>query len=183
MALVCALQPPNREFWGNVGGLVRDGVSFVFQRGGTHEPLLVGEATTLQSKTSPVSADTSSKVVGHTGLETATDATIRQSQEQRDKHMHSSQQRIKVVGSNATGGHEAAPSVKLKLPGDNSMQLKEVLGMQGTTAAQITLSQLELQEQRQVQGQLQKLGLPTEGSIAELKDRLKHAREAGKART
>ena len=177
------LQPPNREFWGSLGGLVRDGVSFAFQRGASHEPLLVGEATTLQSKTSPTSADTSFEVAENTGVETATDSTVRQLQERRDKHMHSSQQRIKVVGSNAAGGHKRTPSVKLKLPGDNSVQLKEVLGMQGTTAAQITLSQLELQEQRQIQGQLQKLGLSTEGSIAELKDRLKHARGAGNSRT
>ncbi len=156
-------------------GLVRDGASFAFARRSTAEPLLAARATTLQSQVSPAArvVDESAEVVG-ANSETASEAKARALREQRHHRAHSSQERVKVVAATATG--VPPPKLELRAADENSTQLKSVLGKQGTTAAQITLSQLERAEKRHVKEQLQKLGLATEGSTAELKERLKDAR-------
>ena len=167
------LQLPNREFWGSLAGLVRDGASFAFPRRPTAEPLLAARATTLQSEAPPtLGVDESAEVVG-ANSEAAADAKARALREQRDR-AHTSQQRAKVMAAAANG--EPPPKLELRTADENSTQLKSVLGKQGTIAAQITLSQLELVEKRQVKEELQKLGLTTEGSTTELKERLKDAR-------
>jgi hypothetical protein len=174
---------PNREFWASLAGLVRDGASFSLRRGPAPEPLLAAEGPTLQSDPNEgrlarsAAVDASAEVVAKIppARESAAEAKARALREQRDQSVHSSQQPIKVIGATAA----SAPPAELNLPGDNSQQLKAVLGKQGTTAARITLSQLTAQENRQVKSQLKKLGLSTEGSAAELKDRLKQAQGGG----
>lgn len=169
---------PNREFWASLAGLVRDGASFSLRRGPAPEPLLAAEGPTLQSDPNktrparPAAVDASAEVVAKIppARESAAEAKA-----QRDQSVHSSQQPIKVTSATAA----STPPAELNLPGDNSQQLKAVLGKQGTTAARITLSQLTAQENRQVKSQLKKLGLSTEGSAAELKDRLKQAQGGG----
>ena len=54
----------------------------------------------------------------------------------------------------------------------NQQQLKRALEQQGTAAAQLGLKQLEMLVLKQ---QLEKLGLPTAGTKADLEDRLRHA--------
>ena len=156
-----------------MAGLVRDGTNFALRRGALSDPLLVNHASTLQPDASATSS----------GLrETAIEAKARRElREQRDQAVHSSQQRIKVVGA-ATSVGPLPTELTLQRSADNSLQLKQELGRQGTTAAKLTLSQLELQEQRHTKHQLQMLGLSTEGSAAVLKDRLKSA-QAGSAGT
>ena len=142
-------------------GLVRDGASFAFARRSTAEPLLAARATTLQSQVSPAArvVDESAEVVG-ANSETASEAKARALREQKDHRAHSSQERVKVVAATATG--VPPPKLELRAADENSTQLKSVLGKQGTTAAQITLSQLERAEKRHVKEQLQKLGLAHE---------------------
>ena len=151
--------------------------------GTTSEPLLASKATTLQSMaSSSATVDQSTEVVGATAKQAPPKANTRELHEQRDHSVHSSQQRITVAGT-TTVNRPPAPELDLRSSNDNKVQLKAALGKQGTTAAQITLSQLEKQEERQLKEQLRKLGLSTKGSMEELKDRLPPARGPGSAGT
>ena len=158
---------------------MRDGASFSLRRGPAPEPLLAAEGPTLQSDPNktrparPAAVDASAEVVAK--IPPARESAAENPKAQRDQSVHSSQQPIKVTSATAA----STPPAELHLPGDNSQQLKAVLGKLGTTAARITLSQLTAQENRQVKSQLKKLGLSTEGSAAELKDRLKQAQGGG----
>lgn len=182
---------PHADHVRSIGGLVQDGILFSaasVRRSPASDPLqplLAAEATTLQS--APSDGRTARSTAKEESVEAVEDTPIRETaaeaktlalREQRDQSVHSSQQPTKVIRDTTS---RSPQTVEFRPLGDddNSRQLKATLGKQGTTAARITLSQLSEHETRQMKGQLQKLGLSTEGSATELKERLKQAQSDG----
>lgn len=150
--MLLVLQLPNKEFWANLAGLVRDGASFSIRGSAASDPLLAAQDATLQSKSNAANA--------------------RALQEQRDQSVHSSQQPITVV-TEPTRRQEPLFTETIEKYGDeNQLQLKATLEQQGTPAAKLGLRQLETLVLKQ---QLKKLGLSTTGTAMDLEARLRQA--------
>lgn len=180
---------PHASFWEQLAGLVRDGVAFSFGRGRPATRAIDGSAEPNHTQPLLTHKDggLGNSIQGQTVPEalgaTQASAKPRELQEHREQRTHSSQQRIKVVGTSIAASRSPPPALILQDGAENSTQLKATLGKQGTVAAQITLSQIDSAEHHQVKEQLQGLGLSTKGSPAELKTRLAQARRTGSART